>query len=73
MTARYLAHKSAYTASRQARSTRLEDLIGSGLVASCAVVMLEILFSARSRRTYEEVRTELSEACEQIPMDSATR
>lgn len=46
----------------------LAPLIDSGLVASCALVDLEVLFSCRSEREYEEVLEE-RQAFEQLTIE----
>lgn len=54
-----LAHTSAYARLHQpAVFDRLAPLLERGLVATCSIVDLEILYSARSRDDYEEVREE---------------
>ena len=59
--ARYLADKSAHARLHHpAVQQRLLPLIESGLVASCTLVDLEILFSTRTAKEYDGVRRELS-------------
>lgn len=59
MTATYLADKSALTrASQAAVAERLGPLLTRDLVATCAVVDLEVLYSARSARDYDAIRAE---------------
>jgi predicted nucleic acid-binding protein len=68
--ARYLADKSALARlSRPPVTERLGPLIESGLVATCSVVLLEVLFSARSATDYRLTRTRLSLALELVDMD----
>lgn len=56
---RYLADKSALARfSRPCVAARLGPLMDEGLVATCAIVDLEILYSARSLRDYEAVLEE---------------
>ena len=72
LSARYLADKSALARlGRPAVGARLEPLIESGLVATCSVVLLELLFSARSPSDYRVTREPLSLALELVPMDQA--
>ena len=72
LSARYLADKSALTRlGRPAVGARLEPLIESGLVATCSVVLLELLFSARSPSDYRVTRERLSLALELVEMDQA--
>lgn len=59
MTARFLADKSALARmSQPAVTDRLAPLLEEGSVATCAVVDLEILFSARNPADYEAIREE---------------
>lgn len=59
LSARYLAHKSALARFTNATVTaRLAPLIEDGLIATCAVVDLEVLYSARGLDEYEAVREE---------------
>jgi hypothetical protein len=48
---------------------RLEPLIVGGLVATCATLDAEALYSARSPGEYEQVRADRREAYEYLPMD----
>lgn len=58
---RYLVDKSAYARiPRDAVAARLETLIEAGEVAYCGVVLVEILFSARSAGDLGDTRTELA-------------
>jgi predicted nucleic acid-binding protein len=67
--AHYLADKSAITRMRlPAVSERLGSLVENGLVASCALVDLEILFSTRTMREYIDVRHERA-GFEQLDME----
>ena len=57
--AQYLADKSALARMRvPAVQARLKPLMEEGLVGTCALVDLEVLYSSRNLRTYEEVRQE---------------
>jgi predicted nucleic acid-binding protein len=57
--ARYLADKSAVARLHIAKvQARLLPLIESGLVATCTLVDLEILFSTRTKAEYGAVRAE---------------
>ncbi|HYI60909.1 MAG TPA: PIN domain nuclease [Acidimicrobiales bacterium] len=59
LTAAYLADKSALARFRlPAVARRLRPLLEEGLVATCAVVDLEVLYSSRSLADYETVREE---------------
>ena len=60
--AQYLIDKSAFariTSNSVIRST-VADLVIAGRVATCAVIDLEILYSARSASAFHEIRRELS-------------
>ena len=48
---------------------RLEPLITGGLVATCATLDAEALYSARSPQEYEQVRADRREAYEYLPTD----
>ena len=48
---------------------RLEPLITGGLVATCAGLDAEALYSARSPAEYEQVRADRREAYEYLPTD----
>ena len=59
MNPRFLADKSALArANEPAVGNRLLPLLQEGLVATCAVVDLEVLYSARSPADYKAVREE---------------
>lgn len=59
LTAAYLADKSALARlSLPAVANRVVPLLEDGLIASCAIIDLEVLYSARSRADYEEVLEE---------------
>lgn len=70
MNARYLADRSALARlNRPSVSARLEPLIETGQIATCSVVMLELLFSARSPIDYRVTRERLSLSFELAEMD----
>src|SRR5918995_1726182 len=48
---------------------RLEPLISGGLVATCATLDAEALYSVRSPAEYEQVRADRREAYEYLPTD----
>jgi len=59
LSARYLADKSALARfAHAAVATRLRPLIDDGLIATCAISDLEVLYSARSRDDYDAVLEE---------------
>lgn len=59
LTARYLADKSALARfAKPAVQRRLRPLIEEGLVATCAIVDLEVLYSARNAADYQAIREE---------------
>jgi len=68
--ARFLIDSSA--AARMRRSVvaeRLEPLINGGLVATCASLDAEALYSARNPEEYEQVRADRRQAYEYLPTD----
>lgn len=68
LTATYLADKSALARLPHGQvAARLGPLLEDGLVATCAIIDLEILFSARSLADYEAVREE-REALDDVPI-----
>lgn len=59
LTARYLADKSALARfSHPAVERRLRPLVEEGVVATCAVVDLEVLYSARNAADYRAILEE---------------
>jgi predicted nucleic acid-binding protein len=59
LSAAYLADKSALARlSLPAVASRVVPLLEDGLIASCAIIDLEVLYSARSQADYEEVLEE---------------
>jgi predicted nucleic acid-binding protein len=48
---------------------RVEPLLLNGLLATCAVTGLEVLFSARNQKEYEELRGERLRAYVWVPLD----
>jgi predicted nucleic acid-binding protein len=68
--ARFLVDTSAAARMRLAAvADRLEPLITGGLVATCATLDAEALYSARSPGEYEQVRADRREAFEYLPTD----
>jgi predicted nucleic acid-binding protein len=68
--ARFLIDTSAAARMRLAEvADRLEPLITGGLVATCATLDAEALYSARSPAEYEQVRADRREAYEYLPTD----
>jgi predicted nucleic acid-binding protein len=68
--ARFLIDTSAAARMRlPAVVDRLEPLITGGLVATCATLDAEALYSARSPQEYEQVRADRREAYEYLPTD----
>lgn len=69
MTATYLADKSALARmTHSAVAARLEPLLRTGEVATCGVVELEVLYSARSERDLLETRASRAVAYERVAM-----
>ena len=72
MTARYLVDKSAYARMYIAAVREVvAPLIETGEVATCGIVTLEVLFSARSPADLVSTRQQLAHALESIPMQQA--
>jgi predicted nucleic acid-binding protein len=68
----YLADRSALVhLSKPAVATKMTPLIMSGEVATCGIVELEVLYSARSARDLAEVRAERAMAFPRIPIGEA--
>jgi predicted nucleic acid-binding protein len=68
--ARFLIDTSAAARMRLAAvADRLEPLIAGGLVATCATLDAEALYSARSPAEYEQVRADRREAYEYLPTE----
>jgi predicted nucleic acid-binding protein len=68
--ARFLIDTSAAARMRLAAvADRLEPLITGGLVATCAALDAEALYSARSPAEYEQVRADRRAAYEYLPTD----
>jgi len=69
--ARYLADRSALArGNHPAVAARLRPLIADGLVATCAIVDLEVLYSARSLGEYRAVLDE-RRALDDVPITPA--
>lgn len=67
--ARYLADKSALARlTHPDVAARLVPLLEAGLVATCGVVELEVLFSTRNHNAYEAVRADRRTGYEWLPM-----
>jgi predicted nucleic acid-binding protein len=69
--ARYLADKSALSRLKHPEvGDRLGPLLAEGAVATCGIVLLEILYSARSGADYAETKEQL-DGLERVPVDDA--
>lgn len=69
MTARYLVDKSALARMpHTAVHERLGRIIEAGEAATCAIIDLEVLFSARNHQEHERIRTRRRLAYVQVPM-----
>lgn len=70
MIARFLIDTSAAARMRREQvAHRLEPLITGGLVATCAVLDAEALYSARSPGEYERLRADRRDAYEYLPTE----
>ncbi|MGH7577921.1 MAG: PIN domain nuclease [Longimicrobiales bacterium] len=69
MSARYLVDKSALARMPLAPvRERLAPIIAAGEAASCALIDLEVLFSARNSRDYEQIRARRKLSYVSIPI-----
>lgn len=70
MTARYLIDKSALARiPHESVRARLAPIIEAGEAATCAVIDLEVLFSARNHADYVEIRRRRRLAYERVPVN----
>ena len=70
---RYLVDKSALARMNKAPvQQRLAPLLESGEVATCSIIDLEVLFSARTHRDYLEIRHRRALAYERVDLTQAT-
>lgn len=73
MTARYLVDKSALARMPlEPVRQRLAPIIEAGEAASCAIVDLEVLDSARNHEEHGRIRQRRALAYHSVPMDSST-
>ena len=69
MKARYLIDKSALARMPlESVAARLEPILTKGLAASCAIIDLEILYSARNAQEHQKTRLRRSLAYHKVPM-----
>lgn len=69
MRARYLVDKSALTRMKLAPvRDRLAPIIAAGEAATCSIIDLEVLFSARGAEEHERIRTRRSLAYERVSL-----
>lgn len=72
MRARYLVDKSALARMPlEAVRSRLAPIIEAGEAATCAIIDLEVLFSARNREDHERIRQRRSLAYQSVPITDA--
>ncbi len=72
MRARYLVDKSALARMPQeAVRHRLQPVIESGEAGTCAIIDLEVLFSARNREEYDRIRERRALAYQAVPITEA--
>jgi predicted nucleic acid-binding protein len=70
--ARYLVDKSAYVRMHLAQVYEvMEPLVSKGLVATCGIVTLEMLYSARSPADHIRIAATMDAAFEWLPTDDA--
>jgi predicted nucleic acid-binding protein len=71
--ARYLVDKSALARMQHpAVRDRLAPIIEAGEAATCAIIDLEVLFSARNRQDHDVIRHRRSLAYDSVPISDAT-
>jgi predicted nucleic acid-binding protein len=69
VTARYLIDKSALARMPLAQvRERLEPILDSGLAATCAIIDLEVLYSARNAEDHREIRHRRALAYERVQL-----
>lgn len=69
MRARYLIDKSALARmSHEAVQQRLAPILETGEAATCAIIDLEVLFSARNHEDYERIRRRRALAYHSVPV-----
>ena len=72
MTARYLVDKSALARMPlPAVHERLAPIIEAGDAATCAIIDLEVLFSARNYEDYRQIRARRAMAYTSVPLSDA--
>ncbi len=70
--ARYLADKSALARMQlDSVSSRLGPLIESGQIATCAIIDLEVLYSAKNYEEHSKIRTRRSIAYRVLPLSQS--
>ncbi len=73
MKARYLIDKSALARMPlEPVRQRLAPILEAGEAATCAIIDLEVLFSARNREEYEKIRHRRALAYTSVPITDAT-
>jgi predicted nucleic acid-binding protein len=73
VSARYLVDKSALARMPvPAVRDRLAPILEAGEAATCSIVDLEVLYSARNREEYERIRARRRLAYVQVPLTEAT-
>ena len=71
--ATHLADKSALARMRHPDvAARIAPLLRSGVLATCSITDLEVLYSARDGREYKEWRADRASAYELIPIEQPT-
>lgn len=72
MRARYLIDKSALARMpHPAVRERLAPIIEAGEAATCAIIDLEVLFSARNRQDHDQIRQRRNLAYDTVPINEA--
>lgn len=72
MTPRYLIDKSALVRmTHEAVRARLVPILETGQAATCAIIDLEVLFSARNHEDHQRIRHRRDLAYVRVPLDDA--
>lgn len=72
MKRRYLVDKSALARMpHPSVRARLAPVLEAGLAATCAIIDLEVLFSARNQEDHQRIRTRRDLAYSRVPLDDA--
>lgn len=71
MKARYLVDKSALSRLKYPEAEWVRNLILEGLVSTCSIVDLEVLYSAKNYDEFRRIKQERNEAFERVDIEQA--